>query len=183
MNPRQLDIQEKVNIRLMREDDLPAVKEIDKTSFSLPWPPSAFEYELNDNPRSMLWVAEIETPETGKLVVGMVVIWLILDEAHIATIAVAPEYRQQEIGKKMLSTALSAVADLNICIATLEVRANNIAAINLYRSFGFEVAGIRPKYYHDNSEDGLIMTTNNLDLFKQKDQDTLLDKSIAGGEK
>jgi ribosomal-protein-alanine N-acetyltransferase len=167
MNIYQMDIQETIIIRQMQLDDIPAVQEIDRQSFSLPWPQRAFEFELNENPGSLLWVAEIDEPENKKKVVGMVVVWLIIDEAHIATIATSPEYRRREIAKMLIATALKSVVELKIQTATLEVRANNTPAINLYHSFGFKIAGIRPHYYLDNREDALIMTLNRLDRFQQ----------------
>jgi [ribosomal protein S18]-alanine N-acetyltransferase len=86
------------------------------------------------------------------------VIWLILDEAHVGTMAVHPDYRQRHIGQRILAEAL---AHARLCGATqalLEVRKTNIAAQKLYLSFGFEVVGLRRRYYEDNGEDALLMT-------------------------
>jgi [ribosomal protein S18]-alanine N-acetyltransferase len=152
-----------ISIRPMKSEDLPQVQMIDRLSFSMPWPGSAYEYELYENPLSLLWVAEAHTPEGEDKVVGMVVVWLIVDEAHIATIAVLPEYRGQGIARCLLVTALQAVIQRNFRIVTLEVRSGNLAAQNLYSRFGFAKVGFRPKYYRDNNEDALIMTVYNLD--------------------
>jgi ribosomal-protein-alanine N-acetyltransferase len=152
-----------ISIRPMKSEDLPQVQKIDRLSFSMPWPSSAYEYELHENPLSLLWVAEAQTPEEAAKVVGMIVVWLIVDEAHIATIAVLPEFRGQGIARCLLVTSLQEVIGRGFRIATLEVREGNIAAQNLYRRFGFTTVGVRPKYYRDNNEDGLIMTVYNLD--------------------
>jgi [ribosomal protein S18]-alanine N-acetyltransferase len=152
-----------ISIRPMKSEDLQQVQSIDRLSFSMPWPGSAYEYELYENPLSLLWVAEAHTPEGEALVVGMIVVWLIVDEAHIATIAVLPAYRSQGIARCLLVTALQEVIRRGFQIATLEVRSGNNAAQNLYRRFGFTTVGVRPKYYRDNNEDALIMTVYNLD--------------------
>src|SRR5690606_23674322 len=99
----------------------------------------------------------------SKVIAGVIVLWMILDEAHIATIAVHPDYRRRGIGKQLIATALAEGIRQGAASATLEVRAGNEAAQNLYRLFRFEVVGRRPRYYRDNNEDALIMTVNSLD--------------------
>jgi len=149
-----------ITIREMRLADLTQVKEIDDLSFALPWPESAYRFEINDNPGSFLWVAEIELP--SRRIVGFIVVWLILDEAHIATIAVHPDFRGRGIGAQLLAHALQAAIQQGEKQATLEVRASNLVAQQLYRRFHFEVVGSRPRYYRDNQEDALIMTVGEL---------------------
>lgn len=146
-------------VRPMREQDIEPVLSIDRASFALPWSANAYYYELNENPRSLLWVAETNDHESPPLVVGMIVVWMILDEAHIATIAVHPDFRGKGIGRSLLIIALREAIYQNATHATLEVRASNTAAQNLYRNFRFQIAGLRPQYYRDNNEDALIMTT------------------------
>lgn len=152
-----------VVIRPMQAEDLDQVQAIDKISFSMPWPESAYRYELFDNLGSLLWVAEYQDAAGASRVVGMVVIWLVLDEVHIATIAVHPDYRGQGIAQQLLCTALIASIEKGMTSATLEVRAHNLAAQRLYRGFRFEETGVRPRYYRDNFEDALIMTASKLD--------------------
>jgi len=65
--------------------------------FSLPWPERSFRFELTENPVSCGWVAEVD----GRIV-AMLVLWFIIDEAHIATIAVHPDFRRQGIGEQIL---------------------------------------------------------------------------------
>jgi [ribosomal protein S18]-alanine N-acetyltransferase len=176
-----MDDQNTITIREMRQEDIPAVQEIDRLSFSLPWPKSAFDYELNENPGSLLWVAEVDEPSGIKKVVGILVVWLIIDEAHIATIATAPGYRRQEIARRLLAAGLKQAAELNINTATLEVRANNTPAINLYLSFGFETVGIRPHYYVDNNEDAFIMTKYHLNQIEEVDSSRSFETPAGGG--
>jgi ribosomal-protein-alanine N-acetyltransferase len=96
-------------------------------------------------------------------VVGVIVVWLIEDEAHIATISIHPDYRGQGISRELLAAALLESIRQGTVLATLEVRANNLIAQALYRKFRFDVAGRRARYYRDNQEDALIMTVVGLD--------------------
>jgi [ribosomal protein S18]-alanine N-acetyltransferase len=150
-----------LQIRPMRLEDIPRVVQIDQLSFSMPWPEKSYRFELTQNPGSKLWVAECSNPLQ---VVGMIVMWLIIDEAHIATIAVHPDFRRQGIAARLLTTALLDAVQNQMAQATLEVRAGNQAAHDLYQNFGFRVVGIRPHYYRDNNEDAWIMTMSPLDL-------------------
>ncbi|HJQ15131.1 MAG TPA: ribosomal protein S18-alanine N-acetyltransferase [Anaerolineales bacterium] len=146
-----------VRIRKMTVEDLRAVVDLDQKSFSLPWPERSFRFELTDNPASRCWVAELD----GK-VVGMIVVWLIIDEAHVATIATQPEYRRQGIGKRLLAHALSHMMQDGARSSFLEVRESNSAAQEMYRKFGYEVTGRRKHYYRDNDEDAILMNLESL---------------------
>lgn len=147
----------------MNSNDIEQLNAIDQASFSMPWPKRAYEYELNENPHSRLWVAEVTYPDGSKRVAGMIVLWLIIDVAHIATLAVHPDLRGQGIAKYLLATAIRAGIQNGASEATLEVRAGNKIAQKLYRLFCFKVVGRRPHYYQDNKEDAVIMTVYNLD--------------------
>lgn len=152
-----------ITIRPMRVEDLATVYQIDCLSFSLPWPANAFRYELMENQNSRLWVAELTSADEVGVVVGAIVVWLVVDEAHIATLAVHPNYRRRGIATQLLKTALQESARLGMRSATLEVRAGNLVAQALYQRFGFEVVGRRRAYYQDNHEDALIMTLSCLE--------------------
>ena len=147
-------------IRPMQMNDLEQVSIIDRVSFSLPWPTSAFRYEMLKNPSSLLYVAEASTTGSEHQVIGSIVVWMILDEAHIATIAVEPRYRGRGISQGLLAAVLVEAIRKGAQVATLEVRAFNTIAQALYKRFGFNVVGRRPRYYRDNNEDALIMTVN-----------------------
>jgi len=152
-----------IRIRPMQLEDLEQVHAIDRMSFSIPWPENSYRYELLENPRSMSLVAETTLPDSSKRVVATIVVWLIEDEAHIATLSVHPDYRGQGISHELLAVALTGAIHAGMQSATLEVRANNQIAQALYRRFRFEVFGQRPHYYRDNNEDALIMTVEGLD--------------------
>ena len=148
-----------VMIRKMMLDDIEQVVAIDRVSFSLPWPERSYRFELTDNPASRCWVAEVD----GKIV-GMIVVWLIVDEVHVATIATHPEFRRQGIAKNLLSYALQYMSTEGAQSSFLEVRASNLAAQDLYRKFGFEESGVRRRYYRDNDEDAPAHSRENLGL-------------------
>jgi len=150
-----------IRIRPLQEEDIPDVHAIDAVSFSLPWPKESFEMELR-NPVSLCRVAEVCGPDGDWHIVGMMITWIIVDEAHIATIAVHPDYRQQGVARLLLASMLKTSIELGVCMATLEVRYGNKKAQRLYESFKFEVVAKRPCYYSDNNEDALIMTVNGL---------------------
>lgn len=150
-------------IRPMSVDDLEQVHRIDVMSFSLPWTERSFRYELTSNPVARLWVADLAAEGEPPQVAALLVIWHIIDEVHIATVAVHPEQRRGGIGRKLLATALLAAYEEGAQKAFLEVRRSNTAAQELYRRFGFEVAGVRPRYYKDNMEDALLLNLDRID--------------------
>ncbi len=158
-----MTLTELVTIRPMQVEDLEAVLAIDRQSFSLPWPESAYRYELLQNSASLCLVAEMEAMEGSRQVVGMVVVWIIMDEAHIATLAVHPSYRRLGIGTYLLKEALEGSVKRGARHAMLEVRASNVIAQTMYQRFGFKVVFRRPKYYRDNNEDALLMNLENLE--------------------
>ena len=149
---------ELIQIRRMLSKDVSEVTAIDRLSFSLPWSENAFYYELNENLNSAQWVAEATDQNRGQHIVGVIVVWLIVDEAHISTLAVHPDYRRRGIARQLMITGLAEGVRRGARLATLEVRAGNVAAQILYRDFKFEVVGRRPRYYVDNGEDALIMS-------------------------
>jgi ribosomal-protein-alanine N-acetyltransferase len=151
-----------IAIRPMRDEDLARVSAIDQISFSQPWPDDAYRYELHNNPNSRSFVAEIRKTNGVCEVVGVIVVWLILDEAHIATLAVDPFYRSKGVGRKLVAEAMIDAVRQGANVATLEVRASNDAARSLYQDFGFQVAGRRLRYYQDNGEDAILMTLDGL---------------------
>jgi len=92
----------------------------------------------------------------------MLVVWLIVDEAHVATVATHPEYRRQGIGKRLLAHALRLIMRDGARSSFLEVRESNLAAQEMYRKFGYEVTGRRQRYYRDNDEDAILMSLETL---------------------
>jgi ribosomal-protein-alanine N-acetyltransferase len=144
--------------------DVPRVLEIDRLSFSLPWPERSFTFELTENPATMALVAELETEGGSIALIGMAVVWIIVDEAHIATIAIHPEFRGKGYGKSLLAEVLRQAIGKGAHLATLEVRENNQVAQQMYTQFGFTIVGRRKHYYRDNDEDAIIMTVDGLNV-------------------
>lgn len=149
-------------IRHMKLDDIERVHHIDQLSFSLPWPISSYHYELTENHASIAHVAELINNHENSTIIAMIVTWIIVDEAHIATIAVHPDYRRMGIGARLLAESLQEAINRGARMATLEVRQSNVAAISMYDQLGFIVTGRRSRYYQDTHEDAYIMTNNNL---------------------
>ncbi len=94
-----------------------------------------------------------------RVIAGYGGFWLMVDEAHISTIASHRDERRRGIGELLLVSMMDRAAEIGAQIATLEARASNLAAQMLYRKYGFEVTGTRTHYYSDNGEDALIMST------------------------
>ena len=94
-------------------------------------------------------------------IVGLGCYWAILDEAHITLLAIAPPYRGQGLGRRLLLHLLASARQRDLTRATLEVRATNQPALTLYESLGFRTAGRRRHYYSDG-EDALILWQSGL---------------------
>lgn len=104
-----------------------------------------------------------EIPRPPKeYVFGTAGFWVMVDEAHITTIAVRNACRRQGIGELMLISIIDMAMQLNVNVITLEVRVSNKIAKTLYEKYSFRNAGVRKGYYTDNGEDALIMTTDTI---------------------
>ena len=148
----------------MTSADLERIRALDHMSFSLPWPDSSFKFEVEKNEVSRCWVAETPLADGSMFIVAMIVAWLIVDEVHIATLAVDPAFRRQGIAQRLLAFTLIDAVRSGAACSFLEVRAGNLAARSLYSLFGYEEVGIRKKYYQDNGEDAVMMNLEQLDL-------------------
>ena len=102
------------------------------------------------------------SPVKKQYIIGFAGIWVLADEAHITNIAVRQPYQRQGIGELLLISTIDLAKEMKASIMTLEVRASNLAAQNLYSKYGFTQAGIRRGYYLDNREDGVIMSTEDI---------------------
>lgn len=176
----------------MELEDIPQVLEVDRESYSVPWPASTYRREVlhNRNARYLVlrnitestnngqvedngegkprlpfpffrWTARGNETKPGS-VIGYAGMWLMLDEAHITTIALRGEWRGKGLGELLLVSLIELARDMNAERLTLEVRVSNEPAQNLYRKHGFHTEGLRPRYYSDNNEDAYIMTTENI---------------------
>lgn len=127
------------------------------------WSKDAFYSELSNN---LAKYYASRTPD-GRLT-GFAGSWRIIDEAHITTIAVDPDFRRQHIGEALLVAIIEDCYKDMAKYLTLEVRESNMPAIKMYEKYGFKSFGVRKGYYQDNNENALIMWTENIfwDKFK-----------------
>lgn len=175
----------------MQLEDIPQVLEVDRESYSLPWPASAYRREVLHN-RNARYMVLREVPEDGEVeslpdqgqrsrfapflrwplktdgrtsnsrILGYAGMWLMIDEAHITTIAVRSEWRGRGLGELLLASLIESASEVGARRVTLEVRVSNETAQNLYRKYGFRQEGRRPRYYSDDNEDAYIMTTQDI---------------------
>lgn len=142
----------KMNIRKAKISDLEAIKEIEDESFINPFKKEDLLYEISQNPVSNFLVLEKDG-----LVVGFLDYWVTFDSATIDQIAVKKSERNQGFAKILLEKSINDLKELGeVSFFTLEVRASNEPAINLYKSFGFQKVTIKEKYY-DDGEDAIYM--------------------------
>jgi len=101
-----------------------------------------------------------EVANNDQYILGFAGFWIMPDEGHITAIGVRNDYRHAGIGERLLISLIDLAAELNLETMTLEVRASNKTAQALYRKYGFRVMGKRRRYYSDNGEDALVMSTH-----------------------
>ncbi|MEA3442804.1 MAG: ribosomal protein S18-alanine N-acetyltransferase [Chloroflexota bacterium] len=111
-----------------------------------------------------------EDKHEPQYIAGFAGLWLIARDAHIISIAVRDQHRKEGLGEALLISTISLAIKSNAAVVTLEVRASNEIAQALYRKYGFRVIGKRPRYYSDNAEDAVLMSTDNLVLASVKSQ-------------
>jgi ribosomal-protein-alanine acetyltransferase len=92
-------------------------------------------------------------------IAGFIGLWFVLDEAHVVVIGIRENDRRSGIGEQLLISALEQAVENESRVMTLEVRESNDAAIELYKKYGFQEVGLRRRYYSDNGENAVIMTT------------------------
>ncbi|MGQ9546823.1 MAG: ribosomal protein S18-alanine N-acetyltransferase [Dehalococcoidia bacterium] len=175
-------------IRPINYGDIPEVVQIDREAFPGEWvfrSQSAYRQDL-DNPSVRYIVAckknssKSEAQTTRKApwfrrlfagehnlaisnnIVGFAGFWMMLREAHIISIAVRNRYRRLGIGEGLLIATIELAQMLNANAVTLEVRASNQPAQELYRKYDFQVTGRRPRYYSSDGEDAIIMSTDDI---------------------
>ena len=137
------------HIRRMDEEDLAEILAIESMSFARPWSRNAFKKELTKEYSESLVVVN------NGSIVGYSIVWIIVDEIHIANIAVHPGWRRRGIGAMLLEHILEGREGFSS--VTLEVRRSNLAARSLYEKYGFHQIGIRKDYYTLEEEDAVLM--------------------------
>lgn len=142
----------------MVPEDLDEIMPLERESFTDPWTRRMYLSDLAENPLATYRVIRSGNGTDFPPILGWGGFWLLVDEAHIATVASHPQYRRCGVGEWLMVALLDKAQERGARVATLEVRVSNMAAQKLYDKLGFDVVGMRRKYYRDG-EDGLIMTT------------------------
>ncbi len=145
-----------LQVKRMRPEDLPEVMALERRAFSSPWTEDMYRREMEK------WEGCYLVARSGGELVGYGGALLILDEAHVMTLAVREDLRRRGIGARLLLELVRRVEKMGARFLTLEVRKSNLPAIELYTRFGFQVMGERRQYYLDNLEDALIMWTEDI---------------------
>ena len=147
-----------IHIGYLKKEDIDAVSEIAALAYgNHHWSKDSFYTEIN-NKLAKYYTASL--PD-GK-VIGYAGSWHIVDEAHITTVAVHPDYLRCHVAESIIVKLIEDCYNSFIKYITLEVRVGNIPAIKLYEKYGFKSLGRRKGYYQDNNEDALIMWTENI---------------------
>jgi ribosomal-protein-alanine N-acetyltransferase len=147
----------------MRLSDLAAVTAIEQSAFPTPTGIDAYDYELTQNNLAHYQVLTIREDNDSERLIGYTGYWLLVDEAHVSTIAVDPAWRGRGLGELLLLNLLFLAYEHEAQSATLEVRRSNLVAQALYDKYYFEIVGERRRYYRDTGEDALLMTVAPLD--------------------
>jgi len=150
------------NIRRAGEADVSAIAMLEQCCFHTPWP-IEFIYEDVVISKNFYLVME-----SGEEPIGYAGMWIILDEAHLNNICIHPDHRGGGKGKALLRALMEAAAEQGADSMTLEVRVGNSVAIELYKVMGFQIEGVRKKYYQDNGEDAYIMWNKSLSASLEK---------------
>jgi ribosomal-protein-alanine N-acetyltransferase len=130
-----------------------AIVSLESESFTNPWSRETLVWELQNSDVTRVHVLR----DDSQAIVAFCVCWIIFDELHINTLAVAPEFRQRGYATTLLRAVMTEAAGEGALKATLEVRASNAAALALYERLGFRVSARRPGYYTNPEEDALIL--------------------------
>jgi [ribosomal protein S18]-alanine N-acetyltransferase len=139
--------------------DIDAIVTLEADSFTNPWSRETLVWELGNSDVTRVYLLR----DDQRQILAFCVCWLIFDELHINTLAVAPRARRAGLATRLLREVMAEAAKDGGKKATLEVRASNTAASALYGRLGFHVAARRPRYYTQPEEDALIFWRENLD--------------------
>jgi len=147
------------HLEALKAEHIPKILEIENRTNGAPWSERAFQNELSHRDRIFL------VAFGGGEILGYGGVWLVIDEAHVTTLAVDEPFRRQGIGEKLMIELLEKSQEAGMTCSTLEVRAGNEAAIRLYRKLGYRQAALRKGYYPDNKEDACVMWLYDLDCW------------------
>jgi [ribosomal protein S18]-alanine N-acetyltransferase len=149
-----------VTIEPFQMRHLREVMPIEQGAYPKPWSRSVFESELRQVDSGSRYYVVARDRSRRRRVVGYAGLWFVPetggDQAHVTNIVVAPDSRRLGVASRLMATLASTAIERGCVAWTLEVRASNTAAQELYRQFGFVPAGMRKRYY-ENTEDAIVM--------------------------
>ena len=148
-----------VHVQPMRRRHLRSVLRIEQQVYPRPWSTSLFLSELALRSTRAYIVARV-----GRELVGYAGLMMTLDDGHVTTIAVDPEWHQNKIGTRLLLWLAREGIARGAKSLTLEVRITNNAAQDMYKKFGFVPVGVRKNYYQEVNEDAIVMWAHDVDL-------------------
>lgn len=140
-----------MGIRRMEEKDLPWIAQMEKVCFVENWSYRILEAGIH-SPYDTYFVLE----QDGRIL-GYANLRILAGEGEIQRIAVLPEYRRLGAGRKLMDAMVACARENQVYAITLEVRAGNQAARNLYESYGFAPEAVRKGYYRNPAEDAVVM--------------------------
>lgn len=148
-----MSVSESTSLRFepLRETHLDEVMAIEIEAYPEPWTLRMFHDEIRSD-RSYFFVGFLQDQ-----IAAYGGFWLVLDEAHITSVAVRDTCRGQGFGRRLVQYLLDTAVAAGARRATLEVRVSNLVARNLYLSMGFRPVGVRKGYYPKNNEDAIVM--------------------------
>lgn len=135
----------------MTRADLDRVLEIEQKSFEQPYSREILAQELK------IKVAHLLVATFRRQVIGYIDFWLVADEMELTSIAVHPDFKRSGVGDQLMTAMMRFAEENEAAFVYLDVRVSNLPAQRLYAKFGFQVVGVRRRYYSDNQEDALIM--------------------------
>lgn len=138
--------------RPMRDHDVAPVMVIEKRAYRFHWSEGIFRDCLRVG--YGCWIMEL-----GGSIGGYGVLSLVVGEAHLLNICVAPEWQGQGYGRLLLEHFIELARERGAYQMLLEVRPSNKSALRLYHTRGFEQVGMRKNYYpgERGREDALIL--------------------------
>jgi len=136
----------------MEDRHVKQAAELEAACFSRPWSEKAISDWLGNE------LAFFACAEEEGCFAGYAGMYAIAGTGNILNIAVGENFRRRGIGRELIKALEIEAERLQLWELTLEVRKSNLNAINLYTSCGFEQVGLRPGYYEQPKEDGIIMT-------------------------
>lgn len=142
-----------IQILELLNEDIDNILPLENVLYHKPWLKKDYEYELNENPFAH-YLKMIDGD--SKEIIGYIGFWVKFEQAEITKVSISKKYQGFKLSKLLMADAEKRMVLAGCESSTLEVRVSNEVAINLYKSFGYEILSVRKKYY-ENGEDAYLM--------------------------